>query len=275
MEAANVGILNHRKFPIYVCLALSLILAVLMLTRVGESLRVMSIDLIKDAKNHYTNKSADFYLDLFSQGADEYIIEIILLSSYVFLTQKSMMTLTLIYAMISSFVPIIKISLRFSKPWFYDETFQPTDEDYEYGMASGHTLKAVGFYLSLAHFLLKDYKIHLRIVKVVIYFLVIYLSFNFGYTRVLMGQQTLDQVLFGFSIGAFFHIIFCYVLEDHFKNLWTEIIVNPYSLINNSAVYIMILQNAIAVGALYHHEHTFKIEPEWKSITHSQGELIK
>lgn len=235
-------------------------------TYVGEKLRLISMDEIRSIRSSRVLLSDDFITHVIGACAYNYFLENLLFASYVILSQRSAMSLAFMNALMTPVSHTIKLMIRAPRPWFVDNTFLPTKANYEYGMVSGHSFRGAAFFLTLAFFIFKDYKIKNGLLKVAIYSILSIFAVQLGYARVVMGLHTLDQVLAGFVLGAALHIIICYKLSDYLDVLWNDTVLHRKSALFNVITYTLVLLSLLSYVVLQHHYATFSIDPSWVSI---------
>jgi hypothetical protein len=275
MQGNILDFASILKSPINQVFAACAVVFALMHTSVGEQLRLMSIDQIRFIRNTQVVAQEDLVTNVLGGCSENYFLELVLIASYCFLSQTSAMTLTLVNAVVAALNPMIKMLFRSSRPWFEDQTYVPLVFDFEYGMVSGHSFRGASFYLTLAFLAFRDYKITNGILKTVVYGIICVLSLQFGYSRLIMGLHTLDQIIAGFSLGVMVFITFCHFFRNHFEDLWVAMAEDSKSLINNSAIYLLIILNATALAVLAHHDSNFSIDVKWTMITEDQILRVK
>lgn len=152
-----------------------------------------------------TTKGFFWLISLF--GAEKIIFSIIF---FVFLTKplNASYNLFKIYCYSKYSTNILKMILTSPRPFWLDHALASNCKG-GYGAPSGHSFGATVFYLSLSHYMIQDEKEqNLKIAYgsgTVLLLSMIYFS------RIYLGAHTIDQVLFGCSLGIlmyyyFFHI---------------------------------------------------------------------
>jgi membrane-associated phospholipid phosphatase len=86
--------------------------------------------------------------------------------------------------------------------------------NYSYGNPSGHSFTSIALFLSLAHILVNYYKIK-GIFKEVIFIIFILFSFLIMSSRVILGSHSIDQVLYGFTLGLSLYFILIHIIGYH------------------------------------------------------------
>ena len=86
--------------------------------------------------------------------------------------------------------------------------------NYGYGNPSGHSFASICLYLSLAHIFVTYYKIKGKL-KNVIFILLILFSFLIISSRFILAAHSLDQVLYGLTLGLGLYFILIYIIGYH------------------------------------------------------------
>ena len=107
----------------------------------------------------------------------------------------------------------MKISYHSPRPYMTDDGFTVIGCSYEYGQPSGHSLFSAGFSVFLFLDFLGDSEVK---DKRYIGSLIGTLSFFFlmGFARIYQGVHSIDQVLYGWSLGIWSALFFHYCLRD-------------------------------------------------------------
>jgi undecaprenyl-diphosphatase len=86
--------------------------------------------------------------------------------------------------------------------------------NYGYGNPSGHSFTSIVVYLCLAHILITYFKVS-RNIKIIIFIFFLFLSFLIILSRVILGSHSINQVLYGFSLGLGLYYILIYIIGYH------------------------------------------------------------
>ena len=86
--------------------------------------------------------------------------------------------------------------------------------NYGYGNPSGHSLTCITLYLSLSHILVYYFKIK-GITKIIIFLFFIIFSLLIIISRVILAAHSVNQVIYGFSLGLGLYYILVHIIGYH------------------------------------------------------------
>lgn len=86
--------------------------------------------------------------------------------------------------------------------------------NYGYGNPSGHSLTSICLYLSLSHVLVKYFKINGAFKKIIFIFF-IFFSILIALSRFILAAHSLNQILYGFSLGLGLYYILIFIIGYH------------------------------------------------------------
>ena len=86
--------------------------------------------------------------------------------------------------------------------------------NYGYGNPSGHSLTSISLYLSLSHVLINYFKIS-QMFNILIFILFIILSILIMISRYTLAAHSMNQILYGFTLGLGLYYIMIYIIGYH------------------------------------------------------------
>lgn len=184
-----------------------------------EDLFDESIDAQEDIRKDH-NKNSAFYkfwkfISNFGVAAITFPIFAIIL--VFFPISSSFLTLqALIYSIY--FTNLLKIIYRNGRPYWESEILDVVCNS-GYGNPSGHSVTSTTYYLTLPHIVTNfDYfrKTTIgKILRIVIFILFCILGALVMISRIMLGAHSINQVIFGFTIGLGIYFILIYILSYH------------------------------------------------------------
>ena len=184
-----------------------------------EDLFDESIDAQEDIRKDH-NKNSAFYnfwkfISYFGVAAITFPIFAIIL--VFFPISSSFLTLqALIYSIY--FTNLLKIIYRNGRPYWESEILDVVCNS-GYGNPSGHSVTSTTYYLTLPHIVTNfDYfrKTTIgKILRIVIFILFCILGALVMISRIMLGAHSINQVIFGFTIGLGIYFILIYILSYH------------------------------------------------------------
>ena len=216
-----------------------------------EDLFDESIDAQEDIRKDH-NKNSAFYnfwkfLSYFGVAALTFPIFAIIL--VFFPLSSSFLTLqALIYSIY--FTNFLKIIYRNGRPYWESEILDVVCNS-GYGNPSGHSVTSTTYYLTLPHIVTNfDFfrkTITGQILRIVIFILFGCLGVLVMISRIMLGAHSINQVIFGFSIGLGIYFILIYILSYHtydpnvFINYITSALVVIVYMILHFALLILLI----------------------------------
>ena len=187
-----------------------------------EDLFYKSIDVQEDIRNDY-DKGSTFYgfwkfMSYFGVSNVTFPIFAII---FLFLPLNSSF-LTLQVLIYSIYITnVLKIIYRNGRP-YWQSTLLDIVCNSGYGNPSGHSVTATTYYLTLPHILtnFEFFKKDTRgkILRIVIFLLFMILGALVMISRIILGAHSLNQVIYGFSLGLGVYFISIYILSYHTYN---------------------------------------------------------
>ena len=116
---------------------------------------------------------------------------------------------------------LLKIIYRNGRPYWQSNILDVVCNS-GYGNPSGHSVTSTAYYLTLPHivtnfeFFKKDIKG--KILRIIIFLLFIILGALVMISRVILGAHSINQVIYGFSLGLGIYFIAIYILSYHTYN---------------------------------------------------------
>lgn len=135
--------------------------------------------------------------------------------------------------------------VRDARPYFYSSEYAPVKCDFEYGSPSGHAQAATSFFLTFLTLVLKEYNIKKH--KKLLYAVVLLYCGFIGFTRIVVGLHTLEQILTGFGFGITIHIVVSHLLAGHIERIFVGIETRKVGFINPLSI-LYLLSNFLAIG---------------------------
>jgi len=86
--------------------------------------------------------------------------------------------------------------------------------NYGYGNPSGHSLTSISLYLCLSHVLVNHFRIS-PMFNILIFMLFIIFSVLIMISRYILGAHSINQILYGFSLGLGLYYIMIYIIGYH------------------------------------------------------------
>ena len=86
--------------------------------------------------------------------------------------------------------------------------------NYGYGNPSGHAFTCFTFYLTLAHILIAYWKIT-GIRKIITFIFFSLFSFFIALSRIIVGAHSINQIIYGYSLGLGFYFILIHIIGYH------------------------------------------------------------
>ena len=143
-------------------------------------------------------------------GKDWFFSYIALIIIFIFTIKEGILLFTIIF--FSSYIKdLFKIIFHHKRP-FWENSNIKIDCNAGFGHPSGHSLCSSLGYLIIYYFCSEKIQ-KKRIVRILIFFLFLFYIFLILISRLYFGVHSLDQVIFGFSLGCGFFMLFFYVLE--------------------------------------------------------------
>ena len=106
------------------------------------------------------------------------------------------------------------MKLLYAEPrpfWLNSELLKGKCET-SYGNPSGHSLAAFYFFLSLSYFICKS-KINSFVFKIFVYSINIIIAGIIAFSRIVLGVHSIDQVLYGTTLGIWIFLVLTYVFK--------------------------------------------------------------
>ena len=162
-------------------------------------------------------------------GKDWFFSYITLIIILIFTIKEGILLFTIIF--FSSYIKdLFKIIFHHERP-FWENSNIKIDCNTGFGHPSGHSFCSSIGYLIIYYFFSEKMK-KKRILRILIFFFFLFYIFLILTSRLYFGVHSLDQVIFGFSLGCGFFMLFFYVLEiQNLKNEEIFQLLNFYNVI--------------------------------------------
>jgi membrane-associated phospholipid phosphatase len=171
---------------------------------------------------------------------------------------------TFLYAMVAytaiAFCGILKINFQQPRPfWLSDEVITPYCP-FAYGYPSNHVLSTIPAFLMFYEIIFYrfevDKKVYGKIYWWIGFLIVLSLSALVGFSRMVLGVHSLDQVVFGELMGFALYYLFLYILDLDLRNpvpffriLFSKYYFNKLMLIINLGFFTFIMNIILLNGA--------------------------
>lgn len=139
----------------------------------------------------------------------------------------------------------------------------------DYGSPSGHAMLAIVIFEFLLRFFARVNHCISRFI-VVFYILIFLLELLVMFSRVMLGMHSLNEVLFGLSIGLFSFIPYYLFMETFIMKLILKIFSNQGSIYTNIGLIVAVIL-FWGIELLVALVPTFNNEPYWSVIQNTEG----
>jgi len=213
---------NKKKEKIYTKIFIAIIyfaLVICMEQLYRETLFDKSIDTQEDIREDHNKGSAfyDFWKFISVFGTASITFPVFFVIFLFFPINSSFLTLqSLIYSIYIT--NLFKIIYRNGRPYWKSELLDVVCNS-GYGNPSGHSVTSTAYYLTLPHivtnfpFFTRDTKG--KIVKLIIFILFIILAVLVMSSRIILAAHSINQVLYGFTLGLGIYFVLIYILSYH------------------------------------------------------------
>lgn len=213
---------NKEKEKLYTKIFIAIIyfaLVICMEQLYRETLFDKSIDTQEDIREDHNKDSAfyDFWKFISVFGTASITFPVFFVIFLFFPISSSFLTLqSLIYSIYIT--NLFKIIYRNGRPYWKSELLDVVCNS-GYGNPSGHSMTSTAYYLTLPHivtnfpFFARDTKG--KIVKFIIFILFIILAVLVMFSRVILGAHSINQILYGFTLGLGIYFVLIYILSYH------------------------------------------------------------
>ena len=254
VEISSVKNLNNKKYikreNFYIKLFITIIyfaLIILIEREYRNYLFDKSLKFQEDIRKDHDKDSAFYRFWKFMSyfGENKITITVFFIIFIFFPISSSFLVLqTAVYA--AFLTNFFKIIYRNGRPYWNSEILDIVCNP-GYGNPSGHTMASTAYYLTITHILTNfqffKNSIKGKILRVIIFILLIILTALIILSRVLLGAHGINQVLFGFTLGVGIYFIEIYILSYHTyqPNKFINHITNIKVIIIYMVIHIILL----------------------------------
>ena len=206
---------------------------------------------------------------IISEFSDKYAYITIVGVTYHFLDTPNAFILSCTIYTALGVLSVLKSFNHEARPFFVMQ-LTPTKCWLEYGNPSGHSITSVSLYLTMWWLMCKRHKVSFFVMKVSLAATLI-VCFAVAFSRIYHGVHTYNQILAGWALGVFLHVMFCHVLYEDLRNFvktahkstFAELVFNK-----GTAVFYVIVMLAVLNFLFGNHFHP--VPAEWpKHIEHN------
>ena len=246
---------NEKREKLYIKILIAIIyfaFVICMELLYRETLFDESIDIQEDIREDHKKDSAfyDFWKFISVLGTASITFPVFFVIFLFFPINSSFLTLqSLIYSIYIT--NLFKIIYRNRRPYWESDILDVVCNS-GYGNPSGHSLTSTAYYLTLAHivtnfsFFKRDTKG--KIVKIIIFILFIILAVLIMFSRVILGAHSINQVLYGFTLGLGLYFVIIYILSYHtyssekfLKHVTNKIVIIIYMIFHILIIALLIV----------------------------------
>ena len=180
-----------------------------------EALFNLSCIIIKDNKQYITDTKTNFFEIITMFGTAAVIIPIICLvlnwcsiaTSYTFIQN---------YVLAAYCDNLLKIIYRNPRPYWFNQDTHPIKCDGGYGNPSGHAYTSSAVYLAIWHLTSDNELFNKRIwLRKIYLFVILGFIFSIIYSRFYFGVHAINQLLYGFILGAIQYLFLFVAIKQH------------------------------------------------------------
>jgi membrane-associated phospholipid phosphatase len=129
---------------------------------------------------------------------------------------------------------VLKINFQQPRPFWISDEVKALSCEYGYGYPSNHVITTVPafliFYEIIFYRFEVDKKVNGRIYQVIGFSTVLFLTIIIGFSRMILGVHSLDQVVFGLIMGFALYYFYLHIIDLDLRNPipYFRILYNPY-----------------------------------------------
>lgn len=216
-----------QNFKSELLLILIFIVIIIVERQVRDYLHNTSFSFILYIRTIYPNQSDWIYTfsNILAHIPRDHFSFIIILISYVYMPRIDCYLITLVLFYSKFILAFLKILYQSPRPFWSNESLS-FGRKYElgYGNPSGHSFRSM-LYVLIIYKIILDKRIgkERKTIKTIILCLLLLYTITVGLSRIVLGVHSINQVLFGFSLGIYSFFLLFY-LFNHIIN-----IINAYS----------------------------------------------
>ena len=153
-------------------------------------------------------------LEFFTECGTKNGIGVVLLFSYVFMSIKNSFLMVNVLSVGVFSDNLLKELYAKPRPYLLDMLIKPVDCELSFGNPSGHSLNSILFFLTLWHIMTdSEYFKQRKLMKYIFLISTIMFVFIIMFSRLALGAHSLNQLLFGFSVGVSIYFGIFHILE--------------------------------------------------------------
>jgi len=163
-------------------------------------------------------------------------------------------TLTLIASLFLSslFTGMLKMIYMNPRPYFEDNTIKPVDSEAGWGNPSGHAMFTVAFYLTFWKICFQNKDLNQKTIeKYLSLVFIIILMVSIIISRLILAAHTINQLLYGASIGIGIYLFLFYILRID-TNCPEQLL---YFIKIRNIIYICINSILLILGIVFYFSH--------------------
>ena len=109
---------------------------------------------------------------------------------------------------------VIKLFYGDPRPFWINNILFQGECETSYGNPSGHSLNSFYFFLSFCYYInkMKNIKNNNKM-KIIIYLIAIFISGLIAFSRLVLGVNSVDQVIYGCALGIWLFLVFAFVFK--------------------------------------------------------------
>ena len=170
---------------------------------------------------------------------------------FLFLPINSSFTLILVIGFASYITNLLKMLYRNKRPYWESRILDVVCNS-GYGNPSGHSLTSTSYYLTLSHLVTNYYYFYNtktgKILKILIFVFFIAWIFLILCSRFFLAAHSLNQIIYGFSLGLALYFLVVFILSYHIyncnqfiKHIKKNIVIIIYGVLSVALIVISII----------------------------------